>query len=155
MRLLTSRSESRLMRLNLTQWRTLTLIRFNPNETQRTLSKAVGVDPSSMTPIIDFFEKKGWVRRHDSRDNRSAYQIRMTAEGTVAYAQIEKEMARVEELFERLLGSQPHRKLAGLMLELRTELARELAASETRLSTAKRKRGVALPRRRHVVPGGA
>jgi hypothetical protein len=55
-------------------------------------------------------------------------------------------MARVEDLFERLLGSQAHRKLAALMLELRTELARELAASETGASTAERKRG-AEPRR--------
>jgi len=126
LKLLSSRTHSKLMALNLTQWRTLTLIRYNPDQTQRTLSRAVGIDPSSMTPIIDFFEKKTWVRRLDSKDNRSAYRIRMTPVGTQAYNQIAREMKRSEELFASLVGKSARQELAGLLGRLRTALKTEL-----------------------------
>ena len=128
-KLLSTRTHSKLMALNLTQWRTLTLIRYNPDQTQRTLSRAVGVDPSSMTPIIDFFEKKKWVRRLDSKDNRSAYRIRMTLVGTKAYNQIAREMKRSEELFADLVGNGARQELATLLGQLRTALASEVTRS--------------------------
>ena len=79
-----------------------------------------------MTPIIDFFEKKTWVRRLDSKDNRSAYQIRMTPVGTQAYNQIAREMKRSEELFASLVGKSARQELAGLLGRLRTALKAEL-----------------------------
>jgi DNA-binding MarR family transcriptional regulator len=117
---------SRLMALNLTQWRTLTLIRFNPDRTQRALSKAVGIDPSSMTPIIDGFEKHDWVRRHASNENRSAYKIRLTPEGLAAYDQIKQEMARLDEGFAESLGETERQTLARTLERLRIDLAEPL-----------------------------
>jgi DNA-binding MarR family transcriptional regulator len=129
-RLLQSRTHSNLMNLSLTQWRMLTLIRFNPDRTQRTLSRAVGIDPSTMTPLIDLFETKGWVRRHQSATNRSAYNLRMTAAGARAYRQIEREMAHAEKLIRDLLGESDRQMLLALLRTLRAGIARQMAPIE-------------------------
>lgn len=114
---------SKLMNLNLTQWRTLTLIRFNPDQTQRTLAAAVRIDPSSMTPIIDFFEAKRWVRRRPSSTNRSAYGLHMTAAGRKAYRLIEAEALHAEQLFSSVLSSAGRKKLTATLRQLHGRLA--------------------------------
>ena len=126
-RFLRSRSQSKLMNLNLTQWRTLTFIRFNPDRTQRALSTAVGIDPSSMTPVVDFFETKGWVQRHKSSVNRSAYGLRMTAAGLKAYRQIEREIGHLEKFFETTLGAAERNRLITVLEQLREKMAQELS----------------------------
>jgi DNA-binding MarR family transcriptional regulator len=130
-RYLRSRTHSRMMNLNLTQWRTLTFIRFNPDRTQRALSTAAGIDPSSMTPIVDFFEAKGWVRRHKSTTNRSAYGLRMTPAGMKAYQLIEREIGKTDERFAQILGQADRNKLLALLRKLRESLASELAPQDS------------------------
>jgi DNA-binding MarR family transcriptional regulator len=116
--LLQSETHSKLMDLNLTQWRILTLIRFNADQTQRLLSQTVGIDPSSMTPIIDLFERKRWVRRIKSPSNRSAYGIRMTASGLKAYAQIDRGIKDLEKRITAHLGEPNRNKLCELLCRL-------------------------------------
>jgi DNA-binding MarR family transcriptional regulator len=131
-RFLRNQTQSKLMSLNLTQWRTLTFIRFNPDRTQRTLSTAVGIDPSSMTPIVDFFESKRWVRRHKSTTNRSAYGLRMTPAGLKAYRVVEREIAHTEKLFAQLLGQEECVRLSSSLHRLHERLEREPAPEKTR-----------------------
>lgn len=126
-RFLSSRTRSKLMKLNLTQWRTLSFIRFNPNRTQRALSTAVGIDPSSMTPIIDFFEKKRWVIRRKSPTNRSAYELSLTAAGLRAYKKVESEIGEVEDIFAQILGVKDRDQFARHLKGLRDELAGALS----------------------------
>jgi DNA-binding MarR family transcriptional regulator len=123
-RFLRNQTQSKLMSLNLTQWRTLTFIRFNPDRTQRALSIAVGIDPSSMTPIIDFFESKRWVRRHQSKTNRSAYGLQLTAAGLKAYRVVEREIGHTEKIFAQLLGQDECRRLASSLQQLHARLER-------------------------------
>ncbi len=113
---------SNLMNLNLTQWRTLTLIRFNPNETQRTIATAVGIDPSSMTPIVNFLEKKNWVRRRRSLVNRSAYGLHITAAGRKAYQSIEVETLHAEQLFADALSASGRKRLTASLRRLHNRL---------------------------------
>lgn len=142
---LRERTRSRLMNLNLTQWRTLTLIRFNPHQTQRALAHAVGVDPSSMTSIINFFERKGWVARRRSRKNRSAYYLSMTTTGLRVYRELERELGRSERLFEATLGRGWYSALGHLLEALQQRLARELTPVDSRDASGK-------PRARHARP---
>jgi DNA-binding MarR family transcriptional regulator len=141
LRLLGTRSDSRLLELNMTQWRTLMLIRFNPDQTQRALSVAIGIDPSSMTPIIDLFEKKGWVRRHDAKDNRSAYHIRMTPQGSMVYDQVELEIGHMEDMIRQRLGVQAHRTLVKLLRRLHADLStsRDASGPPARRARSRRK----------------
>ena len=124
--LLTAKTHSRIMSLNLTQWRTLRLIRYNPDQTQRALSDAVGIDPSSMTPIIDLFERKKWVRRKKSKVNRSAYGIAMTSSGLKAYNKIHTEINNTEKLIRATLGEQDASKLYDLLVRLKDGLSKKI-----------------------------
>jgi DNA-binding MarR family transcriptional regulator len=135
-RFLRTTTHSKLMNLNLTQWRTLTLIRYNPNQTQRTLATAVRIDPSSMTPIVDFFEKKRWVRRRRSLVNRSAYGLQITAAGRKAYRLIEVETSHAEQLIASVLSAAGRRQLTATLRRLHTRL--ELATAPP--SRGKRRR---------------
>jgi len=110
------------MTINLTQWRTLKLIRNNSGQTQRKLSDAVGIDPSSMTPIIDFFERKKWVKRKKSSANRSAYGIEMTQSGIKAYDKIQEEVSRTESKIQDLLGERDTKRLVKLLDRLQQGL---------------------------------
>jgi len=127
---LRERTHSKLMNLNLTQWRTLTLIRFNPHQTQRALALAVGIDPSSMTPIIAFLERKSWVARRRSRKNRSAFHVSMTPAGLRVYRQVERELGRSEKLFATALGTSRYLAMLQLLGALQRRLADELAPLE-------------------------
>ncbi len=120
--LLTSKTYSPVMTINLTQWRTLKLIRNNSGQTQRKLSDAVGIDPSSMTPIIDFFERKKWVKRKKSSANRSAYGIEMTQSGIKAYDKIQEEVSRTESKIQDLLGERDTKRLVKLLDRLQQGL---------------------------------
>jgi len=136
-RFLRTNTRSKLMNLNLTQWRTLTLIRYNPNQTQRTLATAVRIDPSSMTPIVDFFEKNKWVRRRQSPVNRSAYGLQITAAGRKAYRLIEVETAHAEEMFASVLSPASGKKLTATLRRLRSGL--ELATTAPAPSKRRRR----------------
>lgn len=125
-RYLKTRTRSRLMNLSLTQWRTLTFIRFNPGQRQRALSTAVGIDPSTMSPIIDSLERKGWVRREGDRQNRSAYEIHLTESGAEAYKEIEAEMTSFEKMLTRSSSDQVRRALADSLKTLHDTMAHEL-----------------------------
>jgi DNA-binding MarR family transcriptional regulator len=126
-RYLRNQTQSKLMSLNLTQWRTMTFIRFNPDRTQRALSTAVGIDPSSMTPIVDFFEAKRWVRRHKSKTNRSAYGLRMTTAGLAAYRVVEREIGHAEKMFAQILGEEECGRFSVSLQRLHERLGRKPA----------------------------
>lgn len=108
--------------LNTTQWRTLLLIRYNPDQTQQILARHVGITPASMTSIVDLLEHRGWVRRHPSPTNRSAYGLRMTPAGMRTYRRIERELTATERLCARIMGPGGLAKLAPLMIKLRDGL---------------------------------
>ena len=128
-RLVEGQTHSALGSLNTTQWRTLIAICFNPDQTQQALARHVRISPASMTPIIDLLEQKGWVRRHPSKVNRSAYGLRMTASGMRAFRKQELMVQRSEMLCANILGTPARAELASLMLKLRDGLNEACAAS--------------------------
>lgn len=121
-RFLEAQTHSVLTTLNTTQWRTLILIRYNPDQTQQTLARHVQIAPASMTPIVDLLERKGWVRRHPSATNRSAYGLRMTAAGKKAYQRMESEIVGTQDLVAQILGDRGCGELTSLMTRLRDGL---------------------------------
>jgi DNA-binding MarR family transcriptional regulator len=83
-----------------------------------------------MTPIIDFFETKRWLRRHNTPSNRSAYAVRLTPAGLRAYKVIEREMGEMEQRFARLLGKKNSMQLVDLLQKLRRGLLQEVTLSK-------------------------
>lgn len=127
-RLLQSRTGSPLHELNITQFRTLTTIRFNPGQTQQAVASHVGIDPSSMTPVVNRLEARGWVERRQSPLNRSAYALHVTPLGLTAYRRVEREVAAVDDIVGEILGSRKRQAFAGLMRGLERALSDKLPA---------------------------
>lgn len=131
-RLLQNRTGSPLHELNITQFRTLTAIRFNPGQTQQAVASHVGIDPSSMTPVVNLLERRGWVERRPSPFNRSAYALHVTTAGLAAYRRVEREVAAVDEIVGEILGeivgSAKGRELAPLLHRLERALSEKLPA---------------------------
>lgn len=127
-RLLQSRTGSPLHELNITQFRTLTAIRFNPGQTQQAVARHVGIDPSSMTPVVNLLEGRDWVVRRRSPLNRSAYALHVTARGLAAYRRVEKEVAAVDEIAGEILGPAKRQEFGALMRRLERALHEKLPA---------------------------
>lgn len=98
----------------------LKLIDLNPGSTQSALSKASGLDRSSMVPVIDYFENRGWVSRSKAKGDRRAYAVFILPSG-------KKELDRLDNLVESLedkilsrLGQKKFDNLIHLLKEIST-----------------------------------
>ena len=60
----------------------LVLIESNTGLKQTELANAVGLDRSSMVPVIDNLERRGLVRRHAVATDRRANALRLTTAGS-------------------------------------------------------------------------
>ena len=63
------------------QYSVLLLIGLNPGLSQLALANAVGLDGSTLVPIMNRFFKLGWIRRVRRRDDRRVYSLRVTSAG--------------------------------------------------------------------------
>src|SRR6185437_9216101 len=63
------------------QFHILYLIGRNPGLKQIAIGNAAGIDRSTMAPIVDRFEKMGWIQRTRRPDNRRAYSLEVTQAG--------------------------------------------------------------------------
>jgi DNA-binding MarR family transcriptional regulator len=98
----------------------LTLIGENPGITQTALSRANGRDKSSLTPVIDELERRGFLTRHRVESNRRAYSLQLTAAGADARSRLLKAALIHEKRLAALLGpGEPEHMLR--MLKVFTE----------------------------------
>ncbi|HVY34208.1 MAG TPA: MarR family transcriptional regulator [Caulobacteraceae bacterium] len=98
----------------------LTLIGENPGITQTALSRANGRDKSSLTPVIDELERRGFVTRHRVESNRRAYSLQLTADGDVARRKLLLAAIANERRLESVLDPGDREELLR-MLKLFTE----------------------------------
>lgn len=81
------------------QWSLLFALHHNEGVSQKELAELTGKDPANVTRILDQLERKGFVRREANPDDRRAFRMHNTPEGTkiaVALAPIEERF--VEEV---------------------------------------------------------
>ena len=72
----------------------LYLIARNPGQTQSAIANAVGLDRSSLVPILNRFEKQGWVKRKQASGDRRAHALTLTPAGE----------AKVKDLYEKVVS---------------------------------------------------
>ncbi|MFI5629948.1 MarR family winged helix-turn-helix transcriptional regulator [Streptomyces sp. NPDC051664] len=90
---------------------------------QSELIKAVDLDPSTVTKMLQRLEQAGHVRRRPDPDDRRAVLVEASADSCALHSDVERAWTNLEE-----------RTLAGLDATERTELARLLAKVEENLS---------------------
>jgi len=82
----------------------LYLIAQNPGRTQSAIAKAVGLDRSSLVPILNRFEKSGWVQRIPSQGDKRAHALRLTRAGERKMRDLHDKVMSMEDRISDALG---------------------------------------------------
>jgi len=98
----------------------LTLIANNSGLTQSALSKALGVDRSTMVAVIDRLEKLNLVTRERSTQDQRAYALQLTSRGTDLMATLLQRLHGLEEELLTKMSVQERDTLVQLLHRLAT-----------------------------------
>ncbi|GHV55170.1 hypothetical protein AGMMS49579_17320 [Spirochaetia bacterium] len=71
------------------QGRILSLLKMKPEITQKELTELSGMTKQSVTQLLDKLEKRGCITREQSKNDRRASIINLTAEGAAALSEID------------------------------------------------------------------
>lgn len=93
----------------------LYLIARNPGRTQSAIAKAVGLDRSSLVPILNRFEKEGWVKRLPSEGDRRAHALALTPAGEKKLQDLFMTVSALEERISGEIGGDGHRTMLDLL----------------------------------------
>ena len=98
----------------------LALIEANPGVTQSELAQAVGLDRSTMVPLLDGFERRGMLERRRGADRRTNG-LWLTVAGKRLLAQVERRIEAHEERIALRLSRTEREQLMGLLGKLLPE----------------------------------
>lgn len=75
----------------------LTLLGANPGINQTDLSRAVGLDKSTLTPALDQLERKGIIIRQRTASDRRTYALSLSPKGQALLARLTTRVLKHEE----------------------------------------------------------
>lgn len=104
------------------QFPVLLIIKLNPKATQTAIARAVGLQRSSLVPVLKKLEQYGWIERAEDRDDRRANRVRLTAKGNAACAEALEDVTMIEGLAHEKLGARRYERLVELLRLLREVL---------------------------------
>ena len=101
---------SNLEKFNLTteQWVVLLNLSKQNKISQKLLAKLSGKDQSTLTRILDILERKNFIERHPSKEDRRSFEIHITETGLKITKQV---IPFLDELFNNLLEDISYEKL--------------------------------------------
>lgn len=67
------------------------------SQTQQQLADALGIHRNNMVGLIDEMETAGWVRRHRSRQDRRAFDVRLTRSGSALISRVSKMVPALDD----------------------------------------------------------
>lgn len=97
----------------------LTVARF-PDQTQASISKRLSLDPSSVVPLVDQLERRGYLTR--SAKNRRSHALRITALGLDILSRSQSRIEAHEATLLRGLTPGQRRTLMNLLRRVRKNL---------------------------------
>ncbi len=96
----------------------LTLIAANPGLNQSDLAAALGIDRSTLVPVIDVLEAKRLVARHPSPTDRRTNALHLTRQGEASRRDLERRVRRHEAEMAGDLTEKERRQLLALLARL-------------------------------------
>lgn len=101
----------------------LVLIGRNPGIRQTALSRAVGLDKSTLTPALADLKRRGLIeRRRDANDKRAAH-VFLTRAGERVLDEMIRRAAEHEAAIDRIVGREHKPQLMALLRRIASELA--------------------------------
>ena len=97
----------------------LVLVNGNPGITQSRLAEAVGLDRSTLVPVLDDLERRGLVERRRGKDRRTNG-LSLTAPGKRLLVRVRRRIAAHEHRMVSGLSEKERDQLVGLLARLRS-----------------------------------
>ncbi|WP_233809767.1 MarR family winged helix-turn-helix transcriptional regulator [Paraburkholderia sp. HP33-1] len=82
---------------------TLVLIHENPGISQTALSQANGRDKSTLTPVLNDLERRGFVLRERLATDRRSYSLRLTTKGAKALKTLRMHALEHDKMLDELI----------------------------------------------------
>ena len=101
----------------------LTIIGHNPGLTQTALGRASGRDKSSLSPVLEDFERRGLMTRRRLDSDRRSYALCLTPAGEALQAEMMVHAAAHDGDLDGIVGADAAAALIGVLRRIRTELA--------------------------------
>jgi len=82
----------------------LYLIGHNPGRTQTAIARGVGLDRSSLVPILNRLEREGWVDRSVSPQDKRAHSLVLTEAGQTKLDELQAAVTSLEDRMSDAIG---------------------------------------------------
>ena len=82
----------------------LILIDRNPGISQTMLSRAIGSDKSTLTPVLEDLVKRGLISRGRTRTDRRLYELKLTEQGRKAMRAMHERAQNHESALDEIVG---------------------------------------------------
>lgn len=100
----------------------LMLLKHNPGINQTDLSRAVGLDKSTLTPALDQLERKGLIRRERTAADRRTYALSLSEKGEALLDDLIVKVRRHEENIVASLSTTERATLLRLLKKIARSL---------------------------------
>jgi DNA-binding MarR family transcriptional regulator len=117
--------EAREIDLSPGRFATLLLIGRNPGISQTALAAANGRDKSTLTPILEDLERRGFVVREKLKTDRRSYQLTLTESGKKMLEQLTACAKRHDDNLDRIIGPKDRAKFIKILQKIAAEISRD------------------------------
>ena len=100
----------------------LLLIDRNPGISQTALSRAIGSDKSTLTPVLDDLVKRGLISRERTRTDRRLYELKLTDAGRKAMRAMYERAQRHETELDEIVGPRERAHFMKILRKISTAL---------------------------------
>ncbi len=101
----------------------LVFIEANPGMSQTMLARALGIDRSSIVPVIDHLEGEGLVTRQKKASDRRTHELRLTTYGVSRLERLKTSVLAHDEDISRCLSPDEKRDLIVALIKIMRRLA--------------------------------
>ncbi len=101
---------------------TLMLISRNPGISQTSLSRANGRDKSTLTPVLGYLERRGFIRRQRTANDRRSYQLTLTRSGEKLVHELAAYARQHDRDLDRIVGARGRARFLALLRKIAAEL---------------------------------
>ena len=116
--------EAREVDLSPGRFATLLLIGRNPGISQTALATANGRDKSTLTPILEDLERRGFIMREKMKSDRRSYQLTLTDAGKKMLDQLTVCAKRHDDNLDRIIGPKDRVKFLKTLQKIAAEIGR-------------------------------
>lgn len=117
--------EARAVDLRPGRFATLMLIGRNPGISQTTLAAANGRDKSTLTPILEDLERRGFIVREKLKTDRRSYQLTLTDSGRKMLEQLTACAKRHDDNLDHIIGPKDRAKFLKILQKIAAEIGRD------------------------------